>query len=147
MVQGSRSLKLVFFVLQVLNEHPDLIPVILPRTWARLYSKTVQGNWAAASLSQSWPKQVLIDALRGLIHQNTIPLKICFLIDGLDELVGDHEELSRLFKEVIQSRNIKACLSSRPWVIFEQFFRKCPSSRLENLTYRDIETTQATNLI
>jgi hypothetical protein len=40
------------------------------------------GNWAAASLSQSWPKQVLIDALRAHIHQNTIPLKICFLIDG-----------------------------------------------------------------
>jgi len=53
------------------------------------------------------------------------------------QLVGDQEGLSRLFKEVIHSRNVKACLSSRPWVIFEQFFGKCPSLRLENLTYRD----------
>jgi hypothetical protein len=81
-----------------------------------------------------------MDALRALVHQNSIPLKLCFLIDGLDEFDGDHEQMGKLFQEITASdKNIKAYLSSRPWVVFEYLFDSSPMLRLQNLTYRDIE--------
>lgn len=77
--------------------------------------------------------------LRTLIHQEGIPLKFFFMIDGLDEFDGDHEELANLFREITKAPHIKMCLSSRPWVVFEGFFGQCPNLRLQNLTFKDIE--------
>lgn len=44
-----------------------------------------------------------------------------------------------MFKDITNSPHIEACLSSRPWVVFEDMFRHYPYLRLQNLTYRDIE--------
>jgi hypothetical protein len=76
---------------------------------------------------------------RALIHQEGIPLKIFFMIDGLDEFDGDHEELANLFGAITKAPHIKMCLSSRPWVVFEDFFGQFPNLRLQNLTFKDIE--------
>ncbi|KAH6962653.1 hypothetical protein BKA56DRAFT_679438 [Ilyonectria sp. MPI-CAGE-AT-0026] len=38
----------------------------------------------------------------------------------------------------ISFRNVKACLSSRPWVVFEEAFLHDPSLELQDLTYPDI---------
>src|SRR5450756_2194007 len=48
--------------------------------------------------------------------------------------------MAKLFQDIAKSESIKACLSSRPWVIFEDVFSDCPKLRLQNLTYHDIET-------
>lgn len=71
--------------------------------------------------------------------QIVIPIKMCFLIDGLDEFDGDHEEMGMLFQQISISKNVKVCLSSRPWVVFEQLFNTSPMLRLHLLTYDDIE--------
>jgi len=68
-----------------------------------------------------------------------IALKICFLVDGLDEFDGDYEEIATLFKEVASAPGIKACLSSRPWVVFDDIFKGCPTLQLQDLTYGDIK--------
>lgn len=71
-----------------------------------------------------------------------MPLKICFVIDGLDELDADdddYEALGALFKDITVSKNVKVCLSSRPWVVFEDIFSGSPNLKLQNLIYRDIE--------
>jgi hypothetical protein len=86
-----------------------------------------------------WSLQQLIVTFRALIHQEGIPLKIFFMIDGLDEFDGDHEELANLFGAITKAPHIKMCLSSRPWVVFEDFFGQCPNLRLQNLTFKDIE--------
>jgi hypothetical protein len=44
------------------------------------------------------------------------------MINGLDEFDGDHEELANLFKEITNYPNVKVCLLSRPWVVFEDIF-------------------------
>ena len=76
-----------------------------------------------------------------VIEQDCIPLKLCLLVDGLDEYDGDHEELSESFKEVTAKQNssVKASLSSRPWSVFRDCFEGCLKLRVQDLTFDDIE--------
>jgi hypothetical protein len=75
-----------------------------------------------------------------------VPLNLCFLIDGLDEFEAnrknhkeiDCEEICKLFKGIASLKNVKVCLSSRPWVVFEDNFRDEPTLKLQDLTKGDI---------
>ncbi len=72
----------------------------------------------------------------------TLSKRLCFFIDGLDEYEGDHEEMSELFKNIssLPSSHIKICVSSRPWVVFDEAFGAFPRLRLQNLTRDDIKS-------
>jgi hypothetical protein len=70
---------------------------------------------------------------RALVSGKGFPLKICLMIDGLHEFDGDdeqHEALANFFQEITETKNIKVCISSRPWPIFEDIFGQCPKLRL-----------------
>lgn len=49
-------------------------------------------------------------------------MAFCFFIDGLDEYDGHHPDLIDVLKTFYKSSNIKICLSSRPWNVFEVTF-------------------------
>lgn len=91
-----------------------------------------------------WPFPDLHAALRKIAAQQTLPVKFCFFVDGLDEYDpgpdGDFE-LCQALKDLAKSPHIKMCLSSRPWNVFEQEFG-CddPHSKLyiQDLTRNDI---------
>ncbi|PMD46947.1 hypothetical protein L207DRAFT_560602 [Hyaloscypha variabilis F] len=121
---------------QVLSEHPQLLPTTLPSLWASYYSRAV--SWQPL-LKQAWTLPGLLTAFENLVKQTSHPLRLCFLVDGLDELDGDHEQLSETFKRVSALDNVKICVSSRPWVVFEDCFRGFPRLRLQDLTQIDIE--------
>lgn len=78
-------------------------------------------------------------AFRLLVTQDTLPLRLCLFIDGLDEYDGDHEEMAELFEELTCSPYVKLCVSSRPWLVFFDTFKGCPSLRLQDLTFNDIK--------
>ena len=44
-----------------------------------------------------------------------------------------------LFTKLTSSSNIKICLSSRPWLVFEDDFQSSPSLKLQDLTFNDIK--------
>jgi hypothetical protein len=77
-------------------------------------------------------------AFKAVVHQKSVPLKLCFLVDGLDEFDGSHEDIANIFKEMAEVRDVKVCLSSRPLVAFSSSFEGCPSLRLQDLTRPDI---------
>lgn len=83
-----------------------------------------------------WSTTELAQAFNILISDST--QRFCFFIDGLDEYDGDHEELSNLIVSLSTKSNIKICVSSRPWVPFQDAFQGQLSIRLEDLTERDI---------
>ena len=63
------------------------------------------------------------------------------MIDGLDEYEGndrDRLEIITLFKTIASFEHVKLCLSSRPWLIFEDAFKSYPYVRLQELTFNDI---------
>jgi hypothetical protein len=60
-------------------------------------------------------------------------------VDGLDEHDGDHSQVAKLFRNITSgTANIKACVSSRPLLDFEDAFRNSSSLRLQDLTFEDI---------
>jgi hypothetical protein len=119
---------------------PELLPLVFPKLWCLHYSRAVRQDWNPDNLDQTWTLQILINALKALVHQKSVSLKLCFLIDGLDEFEGDHEQIGKLFQEITGGldNNTKACLSSRPWVVLEHLFNESPMLRLQNLTHHDI---------
>lgn len=69
--------------------------------------------------------------------------KDCFFIfiDGLDEYSGEHEDLIRMIKTLGAARNVKVCVSSRPWLDFSDAFSASPwKLYLQDLTKSDIRT-------
>lgn len=87
---------------------------------------------------KTWLLSDLKQAIKIIVSQDQIPLKICLFIDGLDEYDGDENEIAKLFGEVSKSSNVKCCVSSRPHLVFHDAFEGQPGLRLEDLTYSDI---------
>ena len=115
---------------QVLTKHPALIPRIFPERWETL---DLFGHDASI-----WSEPELRRAFSLLAREESPGAKFFFFIDGLDEFEGDHTNLIRLIKDIASSSNIKVCVSSRPWVLFENAFKHKPSLLLQDLTYPDI---------
>ena len=78
-------------------------------------------------------------ALIRLLEQKKIPLKICLFIDGLDEYEGNHLEIAELFQFVAEFEHVKVCVSSRPLLVFDRFFKSYPGLILQILTNDDIK--------
>lgn len=112
---------------------PELAPDIFPDRWRRTKS--------TASLSDNhWSADELHEGLRLLARHHSMPVKCCFFIDGLGEFDGDHYKLCELLKELSLSANLKCCVSSRPWNVFEDAFASDQSTKLcvHDLTIQDI---------
>ena len=75
--------------------------------------------------------------------------KFCFFIDGLDEYVGDHQEILALLQRLSSSPCIKICTSSRPWVVFNRYYGNNSGQKLslEYLNQSDIELFAKENLL
>ena len=122
----------------VLSQHSYLLPLVLPQEWATIYCR-VSGNNLSTPEIGVWDLVNLRRAFTKLINQDQYPLKLFFLVDGLDEYEdGDTSEILRLFTEIISSSaNAKALVSSRP--------EECPLDGevkklvLHNLTQDDIQ--------
>lgn len=134
--QKSQQGLLRALLFQVLNENPDLIPIVFPLTWSRTYTRLIADK--AGLVNESWSLRLLKDGFKLLVKQEMVPLNLCFFIDGLDEFEGDHEDMAELFKD-ITSPTVKVCLSSRPWIVFKMSFQSCPGLQLQDLTQSDIE--------
>ncbi|KXH41362.1 hypothetical protein CNYM01_10776 [Colletotrichum nymphaeae SA-01] len=114
-----------------LLQRPELIPKILAKRWQRCqHFGSDLRDWSGIELEQSF------EALAKSATEDNF--KICLFIDGLDEFDGDHNSLIRLFRRVISFPNVKVCLSSRPWNVFEEAFQNEPNLRLEDITFPDI---------
>ena len=62
-------------------------------------------------------------------------------IDGLDEYdaaPAEQTELVENLKILAQYNNVKICVASRPWPVFQHAFEAYPQFRLEKLTRKDI---------
>ena len=71
------------------------------------------------SADKKWSMPELLETLRTIGNCKTLPVKFCFFIDGLDEYHGEHIEFCELARDLVELGNIKLCLSSRPWAVFE----------------------------
>ena len=79
--------------------------------------------------------------------RETLSVKFCFFIDGIDEYDGDHLEFCMALKDLAESPNIKLSVSSRSWNAFEEPFGDNPLSKIyiHELTRGDITATFKVN--
>lgn len=117
----------------LLAKSPDLIQASSPWRW--------QSCELGARSLPPWSRRELLDTFQRYVVASEGSTRICFFIDGLDEFEGDEaarEEVVDIFKGIAEYEHIKVCLSSRPWLVFEDAFRGRPSLLLQDLTYNDI---------
>lgn len=114
----------------ILSANPALIPQLFPDRWSvlSLFEKDID----------PWRTTELLRAFRKLGSLEYQAFSFFFFIDGLDEFSGDHDEIITMLQKVAKSPNIKICVSSRPWVVFQDAFDTNPSLMLQDLTLPDI---------
>ncbi|KAM0805354.1 hypothetical protein BDR22DRAFT_785401, partial [Usnea florida] len=131
-LQKSQAGLLRALLLSVLNKRPDLVPVLFPDLYRSIVSDQVLKNidFTINELNSAF-----------LTMCSSIPegLKLCFIIDGIDEYEGDHHAISELFSHVADFESIKILLSSRPIPACVQAFSKLPKLYLQDLTRDDIK--------
>ncbi|KAH8592623.1 hypothetical protein B0O99DRAFT_629379 [Bisporella sp. PMI_857] len=112
-----------------IKDHSELVPTLFPHRWRS--HKLFGGDL------HPWSMTELVQAFKILISDTS--KRFFFFIDGLDEFDGDGAELANFILETLSSRtNVKMCVASRPWLVFEDAFQRQPSLRLEDLTAPDI---------
>ncbi|KAK8134547.1 hypothetical protein PG984_006559 [Apiospora sp. TS-2023a] len=65
-------------------------------------------------------------------------LRICIFLDGLDEFLGDYNELLDLVLKLQMYSHVKMCVSSRPENQIIHRLSRCHQLHLEDLNYNDI---------
>jgi len=120
---------------EILLAHRDLIPHVLPGQWRDEFVYPTEWqrlDWDLVKLAKAFD----------LLREQQV-LRICLFIDGLDEYEGDRDgkftDMIAFVTQLASSSNIKICLSSRPWLVFEDAFHSLPSLRLQDLTFNDIK--------
>ncbi|KAF2122430.1 hypothetical protein BDV96DRAFT_608493 [Lophiotrema nucula] len=118
-------------VFDILTLCPDLVSQVFPEGWEEaLYSRQDPAIWTQEELLQNLKVLLAMD----------MPHRFCLFIDGLDEYGGDSWDVVQVLRDLIISPDVKICLSSRPWNIFEHAFGSSPTHmlRMQDLTRHDI---------
>ena len=132
-LQKSQPGLLRSLLLGVLAQRPDMVPIIFPDV-----SRSILANQLVGRIDLSYIE--LKKAFITLVNSVPNGLKIFFMVDGIDEYEGDHNEICDLFSQATTTSNsIKILLSSRPIPSCVHAFSSFPRLRLQDLTYPDIE--------
>ena len=99
---------------QILRQHPEIIPDVLPGRW--------DPSKSASSSSKPWTRAELSKALEMMVSTRKLESSFCFFIDGLDGFEGDHVDLVKDLDNLVRPSVIKLCVSSRPWNAFQDAY-------------------------
>ena len=124
-------------IYQILETFPHLIPMLAGSG----KSGSPSGRLTSASYRlktiPAWTERRLQMSLQRIVRKLTSS-RLCFFIDGLDEFIGNYSALIEMIEDMIQSSNVKICVSSRPYRPFVHAFGRFPKLKLQDLTEQDI---------
>ncbi|KAF5988995.1 hypothetical protein FBULB1_1150, partial [Fusarium bulbicola] len=117
----------------ILANAPELIPLAFPKHWDATLSKVAVVFDSSDDILIAFTDLICRDE----VYRNH---KLVFFIDGLDEFHGDHAALIKELLRWTSTRptDVKMCVSSREWPIFQEAFKIFPSFRLHELTRSDV---------
>lgn len=109
-----------------LSQHPELMEKIFPRQWRRMKASSRLTDPLVEGIQEFGQRQI-DDAFAMLVEgRDFFDCKLCFFIDGLDELNGDkqdHENFAEQICSWAKASNVKLCVSSRPYIEFVEIFQ------------------------
>ena len=85
-------------------------------------------------------------AFQALVEALSEGVKICLIVNGIDEYKGDHDEVTKLFAAFSDCERVKVILSSRPIPACVCAFSSFPNLRLQDLNHHDISEYVQDNL-
>ncbi|KAF5578494.1 uncharacterized protein FSUBG_13787 [Fusarium subglutinans] len=117
----------------ILANAPELIPLAFPKHWDATLSKVAVAFDSSDDILIAFTDLICRDE----VYRNH---KLVFFIDGLDEFHGNHTALIKELLRWTSTRptDVKMCVSSREWPIFQEAFKIFPSFRLHELTRSDV---------
>ncbi|ORY17867.1 hypothetical protein BCR34DRAFT_596734 [Clohesyomyces aquaticus] len=117
---------------EIFSHAPDLMQKACPKRWQSIEQ---------AESQEPWTIEEIADTIKRTIALATDSVRFCFFVDGIDEYVGDHHEMVRLLESFARLPNVKLCVSSRPWNVFEDTFGQDSERKfyLQDLTRGDID--------
>ena len=100
------------------------------------------------SEEERWSLPKIFQAVQIIRDQHNLAVKFCFFIDGLDEYEGEHNEIIEALNFLTASSNVKLCVSTRPWNVFEDAYGRDRYRKLylQDLTRGDIEIYTRTTI-
>lgn len=87
----------------------------------------------------TWTVRRLESAIRHLTDQREHDVTLTILLDGLDELEGNIDGLLHFLIDLVKRSSVRCVVSSRPYKIFENAFKKFKKLRLQDFNAKDIE--------
>ncbi|KAL8733504.1 MAG: hypothetical protein Q9166_002131 [cf. Caloplaca sp. 2 TL-2023] len=94
-----------------------------------------------------WTDQRLFCLLTIFLDQKPTFLSLCPFVDGLDEFVGDEDQLLSIVHLFGKASLCKICVSGLLEQVFRQEFQLCPQLTVQDLNYEDIKKTTTEKLI
>jgi len=132
-MQMSQTGLLQSLLFEVLSQCQDVVARVFPAHWEAYIL-------FGGAINEYWTDKELKRAFKRLLEQTSSTVKLCLWIDGMDEFHGDPLELISLFTNILCSPfQVKLCVSSRPWVVFEAAFGQFRKLSLQDLTRPDIQ--------
>jgi len=135
-LQKSQTGLIRSILLSVLSNKPELCVPLFPDICRTIFSGHLKGQsleFTTSELTAAFSKLISLSA------EMLNNAKIMFIVDGLDEYSGNHNDICELFSQIEGSPSIKVLLSSRPIPVCVERFREFPKLRLEDLTWNDIK--------
>ncbi|KXT01650.1 hypothetical protein AC579_1138 [Pseudocercospora musae] len=117
----------------LLDQYSDLIRTCLPLRW------TAHGR--RANYEKPWSYVELKNGLSMVLRDESMTTRFFFLIDGLDEFGGDHQDLIEYLEELNTPGRVKLLVSSRPWNVFHAAYGQSNQVwrlRLQDFTSHDM---------
>ncbi|KAI8623471.1 hypothetical protein F5Y19DRAFT_458426 [Xylariaceae sp. FL1651] len=141
-IQRSQEGLLQSLLYDIVRHDPLIIHAVFPKRWQML-----EAGYQADDFSP-WSRQELLDGITQLLCDGLLSFQLCIFIDGLDEYEGEHEDLIHMVRGLTQSGNVKLCIASRPWNVFENAFGACDMHKiyLEDYNKSDISLYVKNNL-
>ena len=142
-LQKSQEGLLRSLIYQLLRKHPDSICHVFPDAWqhcTRIMSNMQRHETALGIPSDTAGLTIALERTCDALTQSK--KRLCFFIDGLDEYSGNTDQLVELVKVLRALKQVKICVSSRPWLEFERAYGKSDTTKLlmEDFNHRDIST-------
>ncbi|UKZ53101.1 hypothetical protein TrVGV298_006889 [Trichoderma virens] len=121
---------------QVLDQCPDLAPILTPRRWA--FCQVLRST----SGIPMWNTEDIEESIETLLPSCGKNIKLALFIDGLDEFDLPPIEVIKCIRHITArcQSGLKVCAASRPWTEFEDEFNEGPMLRMHLLTKQDMRT-------
>lgn len=121
---------------QLLEQDRQVIPFVFPALWTRLWDASTK---ARIAMVITWDIPQLVTGLTSFFERVRSTTRVALFIDGLDELDGDHSGMIRMLQDIVVNSvgDVKICVSSRPWPVFEAAFSSISKLKLQDLTRSD----------